>query len=148
MGRELSGYHTVTSCSSIALLQERFRQLQKVKEMREGKELLRLFTDSERYTATGTSSTMQYCSKLFFHSDQLINVPPPRQLPFQVSLSLWSSSSPSPSPQVINHVDLWNNKAQPQLTKTPSSWLSDISLARSPFKYDDAGSDVDTSLHL
>ncbi|KAK2997728.1 hypothetical protein RJ639_025269 [Escallonia herrerae] len=145
MGRELSGDHTVTSCSSIALLQERFRQLQKVKEMREGKELLRLFTDSERCTATGSSSSME-CSKLFFHPDQLINVPLPRQPPFQVSLSLWPSSSPSP--QVINHVDLWNNKAQPQLTKTPSLWLSDISLARSPFKYDDAGSDVDTSLHL
>lgn len=33
--------------SSIALLQERFRQLQKVKEMREERELLRLFAQAE-----------------------------------------------------------------------------------------------------
>ncbi|KAH7660576.1 hypothetical protein IHE45_15G001400 [Dioscorea alata] len=33
--------------SSIALLQERFRKLQKVKEMREERELLRVFTDAE-----------------------------------------------------------------------------------------------------
>ncbi|KAF3453342.1 hypothetical protein FNV43_RR03782 [Rhamnella rubrinervis] len=32
--------------SSIALLQERFRQLQKAKEMREEKELLRLYSES------------------------------------------------------------------------------------------------------
>uniref|UniRef100_A0A803QBX2 Uncharacterized protein n=1 Tax=Cannabis sativa TaxID=3483 RepID=A0A803QBX2_CANSA len=34
--------------SSIALLQERFRQLQRAKEMREEKELLRLLSESER----------------------------------------------------------------------------------------------------
>lgn len=42
--------------SSIALLQERFRQLEKVKERREGKELLKLFS-SETQRSRGSSSS-------------------------------------------------------------------------------------------
>lgn len=44
MGRERTDPNVQ---SSIALLQERFRQLQRVKEMREERELLRLFAQAE-----------------------------------------------------------------------------------------------------
>ncbi|CAI8587111.1 unnamed protein product [Vicia faba] len=43
---------TMVKNSSIALLQERFRQLEKVKERREGKQLLRLLSSSETNTNT------------------------------------------------------------------------------------------------
>ncbi|CAK8539000.1 unnamed protein product [Lathyrus sativus] len=43
---------TMVKNSSIALLQERFRQLEKVKERREEKQLLRLLSSSETNTNT------------------------------------------------------------------------------------------------
>ncbi|KAE8125416.1 hypothetical protein FH972_020226 [Carpinus fangiana] len=51
--------------SSIVLLQERFRQLQRAKEMREARELLRLLSEPER-----VKPAMHYDpNRLFFHSE-------------------------------------------------------------------------------
>ncbi|KAE8664824.1 hypothetical protein F3Y22_tig00112738pilonHSYRG00557 [Hibiscus syriacus] len=55
MGRQGGGDPTVVS-SSIVLLQERFRQLQKDRERREGKELLKLLSESDmRFEPNGSA---------------------------------------------------------------------------------------------
>lgn len=89
--------------SSIALLQERFRQLQKAKEMREERELIRApAADGDRPSSTA------YCEqpKWFFHPDlfrpsQPLQGPPSQQTDTQgnrpeledvetsLSMSLW-----------------------------------------------------------
>ncbi|URD97971.1 hypothetical protein MUK42_30500 [Musa troglodytarum] len=46
MGRQSND--ATVRCSSIALLQERFRQLQRIKEMREEKRILRMIAEAER----------------------------------------------------------------------------------------------------
>ncbi|XP_039139940.1 uncharacterized protein LOC120277249 [Dioscorea cayenensis subsp. rotundata] len=56
--------------SSIALLQERFRKLQKVKEMREERELLRVFTDAEAEATILDNA--HYESKTWFIHPELI----------------------------------------------------------------------------
>ncbi|CAL5410376.1 unnamed protein product [Camellia sinensis] len=121
MGRESSDQIVIHS--SIALLQERFRQLQRVKEMRQGRDLVRTLPDQNEP------------SKLFFRSE-LLN-PPPRS-PRQISLSL------CPNSQIKN-----NNFPDIETPDLMKSWLSDKSFARAPpIKFNDSNSDVDTSLHL
>ncbi|KAF4394104.1 hypothetical protein F8388_017917 [Cannabis sativa] len=58
--------------SSIALLQERFRQLQRAKEMREEKELLRLLSESERSNPTTTKRYEAAAAGFSFHSESLL----------------------------------------------------------------------------
>ncbi|KAJ9169947.1 hypothetical protein P3X46_018088 [Hevea brasiliensis] len=125
MGRQ-NGDATVAS-SSIALLQERFRKLQRIREKRQEKELLKLFSESERSAAP---AGMHFDpSKMTFHQPEMIlpNRAPPLQ-DSHLSLRLNSQSS-------NNHADI---------IKTPTSlWPNAGSSSRS-FE----NSDVDTSLHL
>ncbi|XP_057956685.1 uncharacterized protein LOC131149906 [Malania oleifera] len=113
--------------SSIALLQERFRQLQRAKEMREEKELLRLFSNSEPANPT----TFHEPSRLPFTSELIL---PPRP-PLQTSLS-------QPPNSQSKHADL-------QVIETPV-WANNLrSRDRVPHRSDNPDdSDVDTSLHL
>ncbi|XLR08459.1 hypothetical protein HN51_063431 [Arachis hypogaea] len=101
--------------SSIALLQQRFRELQRVKEMREERELLKMMLNSDHqpskqyFTSNSINhpSTITTCyyepsTRLFFQPE-LIAIPscrspsspspsPPLPPP-RVSLSLWPTSS-------------------------------------------------------
>ncbi|XWS75869.1 hypothetical protein CRYUN_Cryun01aG0128900 [Craigia yunnanensis] len=97
MGRQ-GGDPTVVS-SSIALLQQRFRQLQKVREKREEKELLKLFSESER-----ASPTMRYKpNRLSFQPEVIL---PYRQLhQYSLSLGLNSHSRQTDS-------ELWQSQHQ------------------------------------
>ncbi|OVA20173.1 hypothetical protein BVC80_1663g70 [Macleaya cordata] len=126
MGRQNSD-HTVVH-SSIALLQERFRQLQRVKEMREERELLRLFSsEPERVSPT----TRDAPSKLFFHPELII---PPR--PTLQSSHFFQTESQSKCADFL-------------AVDTPllmSLWPTDRGIVRTSNNFDDA--DVDTSLHL
>ncbi|KAG6768959.1 hypothetical protein POTOM_024573 [Populus tomentosa] len=128
--------------SSIALLQERFRQLQRVKAMREEKELSRnIHVESTKQS----SPTMQYhepaaANRLFFHPELILQ---PRSPP-HVCLSLW------PNPQ--------GKQAGFRCEETPA--LMSLSSTKSPPKLgvldkfdasatdDDDDDDIDTSLHL
>ncbi|XAR53864.1 hypothetical protein NMG60_11022572 [Bertholletia excelsa] len=128
MGRERSDQAVI--CSSIALLQERFRQLQKVKEMRQGRELLlRNLSSSEpefNYSPIGLTPLYEP-SMLFFQSEILLPQPRP---PSQASLSLWPDYQ-------IRHGGAGSRRLWP--TSKPSA----------PIKIVDSDhSDVDTSLHL
>lgn len=96
MGRE--GHETTVVCSSIALLQERFRQVQREKEMREERELLRTSLSEPnnnnmnkvQFNNLSTSTNVGYePSRLFFHPDLFF---PRKSITSQkVSLSLWPS---------------------------------------------------------
>ncbi|KAL7212382.1 hypothetical protein ACSBR2_015130 [Camellia fascicularis] len=134
MGRDSSDQIVIQS--SIALLQERFRQLERVKEMREGRELLRSLLESKTYSIP-TPNAQYEPSKLFFKSEILI--PQPRT-PCQVSLSLWPNSQ-------IKHSN-FTSETPPQLLM--KSWPTDNKpvLRSPPIKFNDSAYDVDTSLHL
>ncbi|GAB4826481.1 hypothetical protein Ancab_033376 [Ancistrocladus abbreviatus] len=125
--------------SSIALLQERFRQLQREREMREKREILRLFSSdlesnhhntSTTTPAAATSVPMLYCyepSKLFFHHPELV-FPAALPLSDKFTLSLWPTSQTKDGDVPTN--------------QTP------FLRATSCKQFDDSVSDVDTSLHL
>lgn len=54
MGRQNNDPNSKVVCSSIVLLQERFRQLQRLKEKREERDLLKLFVDPSRLLLSDT----------------------------------------------------------------------------------------------
>ncbi|OAY33015.1 hypothetical protein MANES_13G062900v8 [Manihot esculenta] len=121
MGRK-NGDATVAS-SSIALLQERFRELQRIRERRQEKELLKLFSEPERSAPAGMNFDP---SKMTFHQPEMIRAPPLQDSHLSLGLNSLSSN---------NHADI---------IKTPTSlWPSTGSSSRN-FE----NSDVDTSLHL
>lgn len=140
MGREEQDSTVIHSSSSIALLQERFRQLQRVKEMREERELMKMH--AEPYKQLNLYPSMPYeeaPSRLFFHSE-LIIPPKPRSSP-QVSLSV---SPPSQSysvsetrPLVMNSWRHTDHRSSVLITSLNESNDSDSDYSK-----------VDTSLHL
>ncbi|KAK8541648.1 hypothetical protein V6N13_137757 [Hibiscus sabdariffa] len=122
MGRQ-GGDPTVVS-SSIALLQERFRQLQKDREKREEKELLKLLSEPDRvglnmrYETKRVSENVSYRQQL--HQDSL--------------LSLGLSS----------HCRRTDSRAMSILASPTSLWPNDTSSTSKKSEI----CDVDTSLHL
>lgn len=118
--------------SSIALLQERFRQLQRVKAMREEKELSKVLVESPRRL----SPSMQYepaTSRLFFHPELILQPRPPPH----ICLSL----RPNPQSKLAG---FWCELDTPALmSSSPTKTLSSHGLLD---KLDD--DDIDTSLHL
>ncbi|XP_062086825.1 uncharacterized protein LOC133793505 [Humulus lupulus] len=155
MGRESHEYPTQVVHSSIALLQERFRELQRVKEMREEKELLRMLSEPKNSTykqfdmksLTLTSQSQYYYepAKLFFQPDLV-----PQQTPTpQVSLSLWPTFQNSFEEQYHYVSSSFNEspllmKAWPMIVNSPSFQPS----MNKSQDYVDHEADVDTSLHL
>lgn len=149
MGRE--SHNPIANRSSIALLQERFRQLQRVKEMREGKELIRMLViepNKQKQLNMNLNPTLY-----IFEPPNPDFMPPQRKSQSQqVSLSLWqnlqsnmnedfrSIEISSVPPALMN---LW------PINDTPSSSnASSSSNICNKFEYSDSDSDVDTSLHL
>ncbi|KAB1221713.1 hypothetical protein CJ030_MR2G019940 [Morella rubra] len=131
MGREEDHDATVIH-SSIALLQERFRQLQRVKEMREERELMRMLAEPKQLNLY---PPMQFePSRLFFHSELIT---PPRSPP-QLPLSLWPPSQSNHAGYRLSEAPSWATDHVPSVL-TSLNHFSDIS---------DSDSDVDTSLHL
>ncbi|KAL5987959.1 hypothetical protein ACLOJK_035721 [Asimina triloba] len=125
MGRQNSGTTTVAQhSSSIALLQERFRQLQRVKEMREEREQLRLFAEPDQMGPTNRCEPSSSSSTLFFHPE-LIRPSRPQS----------TSIRPDPTAKIA---------ADGQLSM--SLW-PDRQIAR-PMTIDLDETEVDTSLHL
>lgn len=112
--------------SSIALLQERFRQLQRAKEMREARELLRLLSELERVKPATDFDP----NRFFFHSELIHS-----------SITLPQGSHNLQTNFQSKYTDL-------QVTETP--FLANLSSTESVMdrtsNFDD--SDVDTSLHL
>ncbi|KAG5551006.1 hypothetical protein RHGRI_009436 [Rhododendron griersonianum] len=121
----------IVHSSSIALLQERFRQLQRAKEMREGRELLRQVTEPDR----DNSSACQDPSRVPFQSE-LIH---PLRLHLQGSPTSSSSYQKSQSKQA----DLWAAATPP--TSASLRYMETVKHRPSSSFQE---SDIDTSLHL
>lgn len=148
MGRQSND--PIVTQSSIALLQERFRQLQRVKEMREERELHlhkmvvepKLFSPAMQYDCYETSS------RLFFH---FLPTRTSTSSP-QVSLPLWSYSQSKQQVQV--HDDHFQIQCMETTTLLPTSETvpaaAPPSLHASAKKFETPNhhDDVDTSLHL
>ncbi|KAK3199918.1 hypothetical protein Dsin_023333 [Dipteronia sinensis] len=113
---------------SITLLQERFKQLQRAKEKRRERELLRLFSESEQLNAT----TPDMPSRLFYSEQIPAAMPPPLQ------------ASPDHQSLIqIKHSGL-------QISDTPlleNLWSTNTFMHKNNINNND-DSDVDTSLHL
>ncbi|KAM5585321.1 hypothetical protein ABKV19_004626 [Rosa sericea] len=109
---------TVKVHSSIALLQERFRQLQRAKEMREERELLRQLIAESAERGNQTQAAPHFEQKgLVFQSEM-------------------TGSQRKPQPQASMYL-------QPSYLQSKQNYQA---VMRRPSKLDD--SDVDTSLHL
>ncbi|KDO78495.1 hypothetical protein CISIN_1g031878mg [Citrus sinensis] len=151
MGRQSND--PIVTQSSIALLQERFRQLQRVKEMREERELHlhkmvvepKLFSPAMQYDCYETSS------RLFFH---FLPTRTSTSSP-QVSLSLRSYSQSKQQVQV--HDDYFQIQSMETTPLLPTSETVPAAAAAAPpslhasakkFGTPNHHDDVDTSLHL
>ncbi|KAH8519000.1 hypothetical protein H0E87_000730 [Populus deltoides] len=110
-------------CGDVVL--ERFRQLERAKEMRQQRELLKLFSEADH-----VQSAMAFESSKLLHSELTL---PPRQ-PIQASLSF------QPTMQT-EHNDLLVNT-----TPVVANLCSTDSVMNLTYNFDE--SDVDTSLHL
>ncbi|CAI9783982.1 unnamed protein product [Fraxinus pennsylvanica] len=124
-----------STLSSIALLQERFRQLEKMKELRQGKALLRILSESEsRY-----GSHILNCepvNKSCFGPELLMFAPKPD---CQLSLSLFPDTVQIKS----------SSFREVEVPRGTISWFVDTpSTCSSSIKIENFDSDIDTSLHL
>ncbi|KAJ4847685.1 hypothetical protein Tsubulata_020648 [Turnera subulata] len=151
MGRE--SHDPVVLHSSIALLQERFRQLQKVKEMREERELSRMVLHPTKYISIPINRVQHDddpTSRLFFFHPELILHHPLVSPHQQMSFSLW--------PNLQNKLQVGDHHSQ-YCEEAPgliSFWPTDQSCSSrsSPLhalfnEFEDSVSDdIDTSLHL
>ncbi|CAN0927177.1 hypothetical protein LINGRAHAP2_LOCUS35733 [Linum grandiflorum] len=173
MGRQSGDSSSTRVNSSIALLQERFKELQRVKEKRQEKELLKLFSDSstERHTASPSSSPPSSSSSKHFEPSSLSsNFQPPYD---HDHISIFRStppSSPSPSrggsisryqdPSSLlslglpsydhdhHHQPLIRGPSRAKSSQITSLWSSRVSSPSSSSRTSFGHSDVDTSLRL
>ncbi|KAL2339262.1 hypothetical protein Fmac_013708 [Flemingia macrophylla] len=118
--------------SSIVLLQERFKQLQRAKEMRKKRELMKMLTTEPKHFNSNPTP------RQFFHPELIM----PSRSPPHVSLSLWPTSqriqeyNKSTIETPIRSIDCTHTQSLQASWKNVYDW--------------DSGSDsgVDTSLHL
>ncbi|XP_050217279.1 uncharacterized protein LOC126668106 [Mercurialis annua] len=112
--------------SSIALLQERFRQLERAKEMRQQRELLRLFAEAEQVKPVKGYEQ----SRTFFQSELVL--PPGKPLHDNLYIRPY----------------MQNKYAEFQINETPNlvSLCPKNTVMHITNNFDE--SDVDTSLHL
>ncbi|KAK7258368.1 hypothetical protein RIF29_23941 [Crotalaria pallida] len=136
MGRQ-DNDPTTTVTSSIALLQERFRELEKVKERREGKQLLRLLS-SESSSST-SSSIIMHNNTASQNSQQQ-----PLLLHRQPNLHDYSLYSSSSSGLSFTSKQGNSNTMKSPHDQSSNLWPQGASSASRNFD----SSDVDTSLHL
>ncbi|KAK8629569.1 hypothetical protein V6N13_078404 [Hibiscus sabdariffa] len=124
-----------TQSSSIALLQERFRQLERMKEMREERELLRKLSEWPRQCNKPPPSGL-----LLLH---LLTSAPPRQVP---NLSLWPAGAEDPSSSTLGCMEAPLFALLPTVIGTPSA--TSLHVGHNEFQDSEYCDDVDTSLHL
>ncbi|KAJ8526219.1 hypothetical protein K7X08_028696 [Anisodus acutangulus] len=118
-------------CSSIVLLQERFKQLERVKEMRQKKELLKLLSHS--YDQYHPSITMQMHNIDNDHHHQSV---------LNNNYKLFSPQNPELSSQLS--LCLWPQLHSRTLDKSRVSNTTSLT----KIEFDGLHLDVDTSLHL
>ncbi|MED6114433.1 hypothetical protein PIB30_080162 [Stylosanthes scabra] len=137
--------------SSIALLQERFRQLEKVKEKREGKELLKLLSSSsETHDPRGAFSSAQNQQASSQRNNSTLQprlmVPSHSRPGFHDdSLSLGLNLN-SKQGYYDHNYTMKSSSPSSSSSSSYSLWSSPQGASSSSRNFD--SSDVDTSLHL
>ncbi|KAL8144762.1 hypothetical protein AgCh_003099 [Apium graveolens] len=129
----------ISGTSSIALLQERFRQLQKMRERREEKEHHRLIYPEPEQTCIMPASVPSDHANMNFQKDSIFPSKTPQQEspPLHLGLELHNKHGNLQSFNNTTSSNLWSNNATLPASTT----------AISPsYNYDKW--DVDTSLHL
>ncbi|KAL8469189.1 hypothetical protein ACS0TY_032136 [Phlomoides rotata] len=134
--------HGTTTLSIVPLLQERFRQLQRMKELRQEQELLRMLSESERsFSPTAIHNYELVTDKFSIGSQQMFLPPKPH---CQLSLSLWPQSSP-----IFKHEDCGGNLRGPlNLSKSLFTDAPLVCAAVPITLHQNSPSDIDTSLRL
>ncbi|CAA0817994.1 Unknown protein [Striga hermonthica] len=148
MADDHHGVSGATTNALLALLQERFRQLEKMKELRQEKELLRMLSESSRkyvnVNVASSSSSPPTCDCCdhhpeIVHSEKRLRsevfCSPPRPN-CQLSLSLWPDSSTDSRGAIAGPP----SKSR-RSTDGPFVCTSQV-------KMENSGYDVDTSLRL
>ncbi|XP_021887104.1 uncharacterized protein LOC110806521 [Carica papaya] len=136
MGRQHNGNDPTVVSSSIALLQERFRQLQRVREKREERELLKLFSaaESER-TPPGR-----------YDPNRLSLQPPPEMIATTTTRRV-QVFDPDSSVSLGLNSQGWHPDYRAMMVPSSSTlWPNNSSTSTTSRNLDN--SDVDTSLHL
>uniref|UniRef100_A0A6N2KA82 Uncharacterized protein n=1 Tax=Salix viminalis TaxID=40686 RepID=A0A6N2KA82_SALVM len=122
--------------SSIALLRERFRQLQRVKAMREEKELSKVLAESPK-TLSPTKQYEPAASRLFFHPELILQ----QRSPTRICPPLWPNTHSKQG-------GFWCEDTPALMSSSPAKTPSNHGLL---YKFDDDATDhddIDTSLHL
>ncbi|GFY99184.1 hypothetical protein Acr_13g0005850 [Actinidia rufa] len=127
MGRQNTDHPTMMGSSSIALLQERFKQLQRVREEREKRELLNFFSEPKPATPT-----MRF--EPFASQPETLFPPPPLPQDQALSLSLNSLGKP-------------DDFGVTMIQKSTGLWARNVDSFKSNSP-NFGNSEVDTSLHL
>ncbi|KAL4562964.1 hypothetical protein LXL04_026995 [Taraxacum kok-saghyz] len=149
MVREIMNDHKVI-CSSIAMLQERFRQLEKLKEMREERELLKLISFSSNNHQCNSYSLS---SNFYEPNSKYIIFPTREPLDSQLlSLTLWPNSQITKK-YADTFWDVNMETTQKLGSDCKPSWLTNVPLAlptllKNVDESSSVNSDVDTTLHL
>lgn len=131
------------SSSSIALLQERFRQLQKMRERREEMELLKLFNEPE----TLTQKEYERSGNLLVHPEMIYHQATTATTTNATTTTTRTRSSFQDCLSL--GLDLYGKNTEHQPLKTPpyrDFWSMDSVTVGASRSYDKP--DVDTSLHL
>ncbi|XP_015878993.3 uncharacterized protein LOC107415217 [Ziziphus jujuba] len=155
MSRE--SHNPIAIHSSIALLQERFRQLQRMKEMREGKELIRMLVvepNKQKQSDINLNPTLYFEPPKSFPNPDFLT-PQIRPISQQDSLSLWQNLRSNMNIEDFRGIEI-SCCVPPTLMNlwpvndTPSSSNASSSSSSNIYKFEDSDSDsdVDTSLHL
>ncbi|CAI9087146.1 OLC1v1021143C1 [Oldenlandia corymbosa var. corymbosa] len=139
------GNNSIRYTSSLALLQERFNQLQKTREMRLEKELMMM----KLISTAAVNSTLLYHQYVPPSSPSM---PSCSQSTYDSDMVMFHQNKPSSHLgfSLIQPPQLVKASASSQQTKSSSSssWLFGTNLGLT-CKFDDSSSsDVDTSLHL
>lgn len=120
--------------SSIALLQERFRELQRVKEMRKERQIMKNITQPTQFYSNYPNNNPELI--IPSSSSSQLQVQPP-----QVSLTLWPQSQ---APQ-DHH---FSRSLQTQTSMNTSNCSTHTQSLNYEFDSEFSDSGVDTSLHL
>lgn len=136
MGREVND--PIMIQSSIALLQQRFKQLQRAKEMREVRELSRNLLEPKPFNPTNFTQYDQPSNYSLFISPELIFQP--RSPATNISPSLWWNSH--------SKVDDQSVESPVFMSLRPARTTSNLHAFSSGVDKSGTSDDVDTSLHL
>ncbi|KAK1424001.1 hypothetical protein QVD17_19312 [Tagetes erecta] len=94
--------------SSIALLQERFRQLQRMREKRQETELLKLFPETESMSQSSQTNRYDPLARPLEHPD-MMNTRPSFQDSTSLGLNLYTKQADTENPaKTAQFKDLWH----------------------------------------